>query len=391
MNFAHRTEGVHPSAVREIFKVIGQPGVISFAGGNPDPATFPAADIERLSSQILRKEPALALQYSVTEGYGPLREKLADRLKHQRIGSSSDRVLIVTGGQQGIDLTCRIFCNEGDTVFCEDPSFVGALNAFRLSGVRLRGIPVQQDGMDMDALEQALQQEKRGKLIYTIPTFQNPTGITMSIEKRQKLYDLALQYGVVILEDNPYGDLRFFGEEVPAIKTLDTEGIVIYCSSFSKILSPGIRIGYLCLNEAAAAKIVLAKQAADVHTNIFFQLLVNRYLEECDLDGHISFIRSLYRHKYSILLEELKQNLPAGISFTQPEGGIFVWCTVPGIRDKNLVARLMEQKLAVVPGSAFRTDDNAPCDSIRLNYSMPTEEQLQQGCRILGETIGSLV
>ena len=389
MVFSDRISGVQPSAIREIFKVLGDPSIISFAGGNPDPSTFPADKMAVIAAELFEKQPSAALQYSVTEGYPALREKIANRLKTKfNIGTENDSLLILTGGQQGIDLTCKVLCNEDDVVICEEPSFIGALNAFRTYKTRLRGVPMDDDGMNTDALEEVLKSEPRAKLIYTIPTFQNPMGVTMSLEKRKKVYELAKKYGVVILEDNPYGELRFAGEDLPAIKSFDTDGIVVYCGSFSKILSPGMRMGFVSAPAEIAAKMTVGKQVTDVHSNIFFQMLVNRFLEEYDLDEHIAKIRVIYKEKCEKMISCLEKNLPEGCTITHPQGGLFIWCKLPESIDANVFSKeLVKEKLAVVPGSAFLTDESARTSCIRLNYSMPTLEQIEKGTEILGRCI----
>lgn len=378
-----------PSAIREIFKSLGKPGAISFAAGNPSPESFPIEDIRRISADILLEEPITALQYGITEGYLKLREQVKSRLKRiYGIGTEDDDTIIVTGGQQGIELTCKVMCNEGDVVICENPSFIGALNAFRSLGTKLVGVPLNDDGMDIDALEATLKANPRAKLLYTIPSFQNPAGITSTIENRKAVYELAQKYDIVIIEDNPYGDLRFEGENVPTYKSFDTDGRVVYCGSFSKILSAGIRIGTLTANKELVSKIVVAKQVEDVHTNVFFQMVCSRYIEQCDLEAHIEKIRVLYRHKASLMLEALDKYMPADVSFTRPQGGIFLWCSLPeGYDLGEFVSRCSEKNVFVVPGTAFLPDENEPTRSFRLNYSMPTDEEIEKGIKLLAEVI----
>lgn len=282
-----------------------------------------------------------------------------DSKKSSVSAPTGDETIIVSGGNQGIELTAKVLCNEGDVVVCEEPSFIGALNAFRSNGARPVGVPLENDGIDPDRLDAVLSREPRARFIYLIPTFQNPAGITTSLEKRKRIYEVARRHNVMILEDNPYGELRFAGEDVPTLKSMDTDGRVIYCSSFSKILSAGMRVGYVTAPAPVIAKMVVAKQVEDVHTNIFFQMLCHRYMTECDLEGHIRDIQAIYRHKCGLMLECLERELPASISFTRPEGGLFVWCTLPDGCDMNaFVARALENKVAVVPAvpsSATRT------------------------------------
>lgn len=389
MKFANRAENMKPSAIREILKSMSDPTLISLAGGNPDPESFPAAQMSEIASELFEKDSARALQYGITEGYTPLREQMKDRLEKKfNIKKEGNELIITTGGQQGLDLICRVLCNEGDVVICENPSFLGALNAFRSFGAELIGIPVEDDGMDIAALEEALKTTENVKMIYTIPTFHNPMGVTMSLEKRKKMLELAEKYDVIILEDNPYGELRFKGEDVPTIKSLDTSGRVVYCSSFSKIFSPGIRIGYLCGRPDIISKALVAKQVNDVHTNLFFQMLISRYIEKFDLDAHIEDVRDIYRKKAAAMQEAIAKYLPSNVKHTDPDGGLFLWCTLPdGMDSTAFAAELMKQKVAVIPGSAFFVDTSLPSDGLRLNYSMPSFENIDLAIKIMGESL----
>lgn len=387
--FSDKLASLKPSAIREIFKSLSDPSIISFAAGNPAPESFPVDQLSEISADIFKNAPVTALQYSLTEGYPPLRQAVAERLKNKfSIGRDFDSTTIVTGGQQGIELTCKAFCNEGDTVICENPTFIGALNAFRSNGVNTVGVELEDDGINIEKLEQTLASTKNAKLLYLIPTFQNPAGITTSYEKRKKIYELAKKYKIVIIEDNPYGELRFAGDEIPTIKSMDTEGLVVYCGSFSKILSAGMRVGFMCAPEEIISKTVVAKQVEDVHTNIFFQMLCHRYMTEYDLDAHIEGIRSLYRKKCNLMLDELERNMPECVKFTRPEGGLFIWCTLPDcINLDEFVKAAIANKVAVVPGTAFNCDVDAPSNSFRLNYSTPSDEQIINGVKILGDTV----
>lgn len=389
MQFSDRISSLQPSAIREIFKVLQDPSIISFAGGNPTPESFPVTAMARISAQLFEQHPVEALQYSVTEGYPALRMQIAKRLKSKwNIGTSDDETIVVTGGQQAIELSCKILCNEGDTVICEQPSFIGALNAFRSYNTRLAGIPLQQDGMDLNQLEQTLKTNKRAKLLYIISTFQNPMGITTSLQKRKEIYRLAQKYGVMIFEDNPYGELRFSGEDLPTIKSMDTDGIVLYGGSFSKILSPGIRIGFICAPKQVVAKLIVSKQISDVHTNIFFQMLTSEFLAQEDIDAHIETIRGIYKQKCTAMLEKMDATFPEGISYTRPQGGLFIWCDLGhGIDANSFSKEILQDKVAVVPGSTFMTDETKPCSCIRLNYSMPSLEQIDSGINILASAI----
>ena len=381
-----------PSAIREIFKSLGKPGCISFAAGNPSPESFPVEEIRKIASQILTEEPITALQYGVTEGYPKLRELVSARLKRvYGIGGDDDETIIVSGGQQGIELTCKVMCNEGDVVISENPSFIGALNAFRSLGAKLVGVPLGDDGMDIAALEKALAENPRTKIIYTIPSFQNPAGITSTLENRKAVYALASKYDVVIIEDNPYGDLRFSGEDVPTYKSFDTEGRVVYCGSFSKILSAGIRIGTLTANKALVSKIVVAKQVEDVHTNMFFQMVCAKYMSEYDLEEHIAKIRKLYSHKAGLMISALEKFMPSDVKFTRPDGGIFLWCSLPeGYDLGEFIKRCSEKNVFVVPGTAFLPDESEITRSFRLNYSMPSDEEITRGIKLLADVIAEM-
>jgi 2-aminoadipate transaminase len=304
----------------------------------------------------------------------------------------NDATMIVSGGQQGIELACKVFCDEGDTVLCENPTFIGSLTSFRSNGATPVGVEMEADGISPSALERAIRENPRTKLIYLIPTFQNPTGITTPAHKRREIYAVAQKYGIPILEDNPYGELRFAGEEVPTLKSMDEDGLVIYCSSFSKILSAGMRLGFVVAPEQIISKMAVAKQGEDVHTNIFFQMLCHRYMTECDLDSHIQGIRDLYRRKCELMLTALENEMPQGFTFTRPEGGLFLWGTLPeGVDMTAFVQAALERKVAVVPGTAFSCDTNVPSRSFRLNYSTPSDEQIAEGAKRLGEAARAII
>ncbi len=388
---SENVKNVKPSAIREIFKFLSVPGLISFAAGNPSPESFPADELQKVSNEIFSCNASAALQYGTTEGYAPLREWVKQRLTDKFSSfKENDEVIITTGGQQGIDLCARVMLNPGDTVICEKPSFIGALNAFRVCGANTVGVELEQDGMSVSGLEQAIKENPNTKLIYLIPTFQNPMGITTSLEKRKAIYDIALKNGIVILEDNPYGELRFAGKDVPTVKSIDTEGIVVYTSSFSKILSSGMRVGYLCGPKQIIDRCVVVKQANDVHTNLFFQMLVSKYLEEYDIDAHIETIKDLYRRKANLMIGCLEHGLSEEVSFTRPEGGLFLWVTLPNGDSSELFKACIENNIAVVDGKAFLPQP-APYSSVRLNYSMPSDEQIIQGIDVFCSTVNEYI
>lgn len=386
--FADRISSLAPSAIREILKVTQNPDVISFAAGNPAAESFPAAEIRDISEELLSCHYASALQYGISEGYAPLREQMRNRIQTKyATGSERDDLIIVSGGQQGIEMTAKILCNAGDTVVCENPSFVGALNAFRSYGLNLHGIPVQEDGIDTEALEAYLRQDSRVRLLYVIPTFQNPSGVTMSLAKRQRLLELAEQYHFMILEDSPYFELRYSGADVPTIKSLDRDGHVIFVGSFSKIIAPGIRVGYVLADRTFISKLTVAKQVSDVHTNLFFQMVISEYLRRYDLDAHIASIRSLYVKKRDAMLDAAARFFPSEVYVGRPDGGLFVWCSLPQGSDSMDFCNMASKRLvAAVPGASFCADEKEISPSFRLNFSLPTEAQIESGMKILGET-----
>lgn len=386
-SFSDRIAALQPSIIREILKGSSGKNVIPFSAGNPAAETFPVEAIRAFTRDILENDPVAALQYGITEGYEPLRGELKRRLREGfATGSDRDSLFITSGAQQGIELACKVMCNEGDTVICESPSFIGALNSFRSLGARLAGVPMESDGMDIDALEHALKTEPNVKLIYLIPSFHNPTGLTTSLAKRKAIYELAKRYDVMILEDNPYGELRFRGEDVPTIKSMDEDGRVIYVGSFSKILSAGLRVGFVLAPSAVMEKMAVAKQGEDVHTAMLPQLLAYKFMTEYDYDGHIRSVRDTYRRKSELMIESMQRFLDPSIAFTVPDGGLFLWCDLPaGIVMLDYCKQAAAKGVAVVPGNAFLVDEKSPCNSIRLNYSTPSDEQIVRGIEILGQ------
>lgn len=384
---ADRVRSLSPSAIREILKYSADPEVVPFSAGNPAPDAFPVEALRDISAKVFAERAVDALQYSTTEGYPSLRRRLSDYMKKTHgVGREFDDLLITSGAQQALELLAKTLCNPGDVVICEAPSFVGALNSFRSIGAKLVGVPMRSDGMDMDALEAALKANPNAKFIYTIPNFQNPSGITMSMANRQRLYALARQYGVMVAEDNPYGDLRYSGEHVPAVKSLDEDGVVMYVGSFSKVISPGMRVGYAIGPKPVLQKMVVCKQGEDVQTNIWSQILCDEFMGGYDYDAHLERLRGLYRAKASLMLSLIDRYLvPQGITYDPFEGGLFVWCHLPeGIDMPEFCRRaVIERKVAVVPGNAFLTNESDPCDAFRINFSTPTDEAMERGVKAL--------
>lgn len=387
--FADRVKPMKGSAIREMFKRMADPEIISLAGGNPASELFPGEELSKIAGKILMTNPTLALQYGTTDGYPKMKECAKQRADKVNAYKDGDGIIIMTGANQGIDLTAKALLNKGDKVIVESPSFIGSLNAFRTYECQLVGVDVDSDGMNMDKLEEALKNNDNVKMIYTIPTFQNPTGTTMTFEKRKTLLELAKKYNVLILEDNPYGDLRFAGENVPTIKSLDTEGRVIYAGSFSKILSPGMRLGYIVAAEALIEKIEILKQVNDVHTPMITQLMCVEFMKKYNIDDYIEKNRELYGKKCKVMLDAMEKYFPQGkVEWTVPEGGIFIWCKCPTITDITpIVDKCLEKKVAIVPGSNFAVDNKAPNNQFRLNFSSATPEKLEEGIRRLGEVL----
>ena len=379
--FSDRISALQPSAIRVILKATADPAIIPFAAGNPDVAAFPVDDVRRISAKIFENEPITALQYGVTEGYEPLRKTVADYMKKKNnIGRDFDKLIITSGATQVMDLATKSLCNFGDIIVCENPSFIGSLNCFRSYGCKLKGVPVEEDGMDMNALEKVLKENKNVRFIYTIPNFQNPSGRTMSLEKRKTLYALAKKYGVLILEDNPYGDLRVSGENVPTVKSMDEDGIVIYAGSFSKVLAPGIRVAYVIAPEPIVAKMTVCKQGQDVHTAMFNQMLVYEWMSTTDFEAHIGKIRDIYRRKMTLMCDLIDEKLGDLVSYVRPEGGMFVWCELPEKIDMlDFVKRAIKEKVAVVPGTAFMVEDGDTTNCFRMNYTTPSDENIVLG------------
>lgn len=385
--FSDRVQNLKPSAIREIFKYAADPTVVSLSAGNPSPEAFPAKEIAEISARLLVEKPISALQYGATEGYTPLRLFLKDYMKNKHnVGCENDDIIITSGAQQIMDLASKAILNEGDVVIVENPSFIGSLNTFRSYNARLVGVPVESDGMNIEKLEDALKNEPKAKFIYTIPNFQNPSGVTMSLEKRKAVYELAKKYEVLIIEDNPYGDLRFSGEFVPCIKSFDTDGIVIYAGSFSKVISPGMRVGYTIAPADVIQKMVVCKQGQDVHTNMWSQIVCYEFLTKYDFDKHLENLREIYRKKANFTMDLLDKNLAPKITYNKIDGGLFIWCDLPEDVDMPKFCKdAIENKVCVVPGTAFMANETDVTHSFRINFSTPTDEQLKKGIEILGE------
>jgi 2-aminoadipate transaminase len=393
--FANRMVKSDSSEVDDILKLImdliGRPDVISFAGGLPDSNLFPIEDMERIAVKVLREDGKSALQYSATEGYGPLRRLIAENImKKAGVNTSGDNIVITCGSQQGLDIAGRIFLDQGDAVICEFPTYLGAVSAFKGFEPRFVEVPMDEDGMIMEELERALQNTPKVKFIYTVPDFHNPTGITLSLDRRRKMVELAEKYEVQIIEDNPYGELRFEGERLPSIKSFDREGHVIYLGTFSKILCPGLRIGWACANSEIISEYTKVKQSVDLQTNTMSQREVTAYLETCDLDKNIDKIKSVYKVRRDLMLKTMEEEFPKSCQFTRPGGGLFTWVTLPKDVDAaEVLKRAMAEGVGFVPGIAFYANLGAR-NNFRMNYSSMREEQIVEGVKRLGKVLRSL-
>ncbi len=385
---SNRMQSLKGSAIREMFKHMADPEMISLAGGNPAAELFPNEEMAQIASDALKYTPVRALQYGISEGNIELRNRIIDMLfERENMSVTLDEITIISGGQQAIELCSKIMLNEGDAVIVEEPSFVGGLNAFRSYGAKLVGVPVENDGMDLDALEKAIAENENIKMIYTIPNFQNPSGITMSAEKRKRLYEIAVKNSIFIIEDNPYGELTFTGKKLPTIKSMDTEGVVLYCGSFSKVLAPGLRLGYLVAPENVTEKVVLGKQVSDVHTSLIPQIIALEYLKKYDLNAHIEKMRVLYKRKCSVMLEAMDKYLAGKVTYTIPEGGLFIWCEAEGIDTLKLSQDTIKEKVLIVPGNNFAVDMEKPCSGFRLNFSTMPDDKLVEGVKRLGKVL----
>ena len=382
-----RMRSVSGSIIRELVKLTAAPDMISFAGGDPSPDSFPTEEIAAIANDALLHRGVSMLQYGFTEGFPPLRETLKSYyIKKHGFPKETDELITCSGGQQAADLVSKVLLNEGDQVLCEELSFVGVLNTFRAYGAKLVGVRMEPDGMNIEDLEKKIQASPRAKLIYIIPNFQNPTGFTTSLAKRQAIYALAQRYDLMILEDDPYGELRYEGDFLPPLKSMDTDGRVVYGGSFSKTMAPALRVGFVVAEKALMKRLVVAKQTGDVHTATLTQEICYRYMAEHDFEGHLQDIRRLYAVKCKRMLDDMEQKFSPAVTFNRPQGGLFVTAFLPeGMDAWPFVQEGIARKVACVPGVAFVMDPQVPSNAFRMNFSMPSLEQIDQGTDILGK------
>ena len=389
--YATRMDSLRASEIREILKITQREEVISFAGGLPAPELFPVEMLKEISVQVLSETGRLALQYSTTEGYEPLRRKIAERIGRKfQTKVSAQQVLITCGSQQALDFSGKLFLDAGDVVLCESPTYLAAISAFRAYQPNFVEVPTDDDGMITRSLENILATTERVKLIYVIPDFQNPTGRTWSLQRRRELVELATWYGIPVIEDNPYGELRFEGEILPSLKSMDTAGLVIGTGTFSKTFCPGMRIGWLVAEPEIIEKYVLIKQGADLCTSLRSQMEVDMFMERYDFEGNLQKLTDLYRKRRNAMVESLEAMMPAGVTFTRPQGGLFLWVELPEqLGAVELLQECLKREVAFVPGDAFFPNGGIK-NTLRLNYSNMSEERIREGIRRLAEAIKML-
>jgi 2-aminoadipate transaminase len=379
------------SEIRELLKVSRVPGMISFAGGLPASETFPVKELEDISCEVLRQRGATALQYGTTEGEAPLREEISKWMMHEKSTVKPENILVTAGSQQGLDIVSKVFLDPKDIVVLELPSYIGGLQAFAAYRAKMIGVPQDEDGMRMDVLEKLLarlaKRKKKPKFIYVVPDFQNPSGVTLPLDRRKKLLELAYQYEIPILEDSPYRDLRFKGDSVPAIYSLDTEKQVIALGTFSKILCPGLRLAWIMAPSEWMDRMVVAKQSMDLCCPTYNQLMVAEFMKRGLMQRQVENIRRLYGKKVEVMLAALKKYMPKGVRWTRPEGGLFLWVKLPKKMSANdLLPKAIENKVAYVVGSAFHCNGKGQ-NTMRLNFSYPTEQQIDEGIQRLAKMI----
>jgi 2-aminoadipate transaminase len=385
--FCSRTKCMSSSIIREILKFTQMPDVISFAGGLPAPELFPIREFEEASRHVLNTDGERALQYSLTEGLPELREALAEKMQKYGVPAEPDNILLTNGSQQALDLIGRIFIDEGDLIVTGNPTYLGALQAFKVYSPHIEAITVDDDGMEVDMLEEVLKKAKaRPKFIYVLPNFHNPMGVTLTLERRKKLVRLAARYGVPIVEDDPYGELRFEGEDITPIVVLHKEN-VLYLSTFSKTLAPGIRLGWVVAPKDIIRKLVQAKQSTDLHTSTFIQMIANDIMRRGILKAHSKVIKAAYGERRHIMTASMEEHFPQGVTWTKPVGGLFLWVKTPeNIDTMDLLETAVKEKVAYVPGSVFFPDGSGQ-NTMRLNFSNATPDNIREGIKRLGRVL----
>lgn len=386
--FAKRVDLLKASEVREMLKIAEQPGVISFAGGLPAPELFPVEEMKEVTTAVLTEAGSAALQYSKTEGFAPLRERIAARMNRKfKTDVAADDILITSGSQQVLDLAGKIFLDKDDVVLCESPTYLAAISAFRSYEPRFVEIPTDDQGMRMDELEKILANTPKVKLIYVIPDFQNPTGRTWPIERRKKFMEIVTKYEIPVIEDNPYGELRFEGEIAPSLKAFDPKGMVLFAGTFSKVFCPGLRVGWVVAKNEFLEKLIQVKQSADLHTSSLSQRIIAKYMEMYDFEANLERIVELYRGRRNVMIGAMKKYFPEQVKFTEPEGGLFTWAILPENMNANeLLQKCIEHNVVFVPGDSFFPNGGAS-NRMRLNYSNMPDEKIVEGIQRLAAAI----
>lgn len=378
--FAHRMREVRASDIRELLKITERPEIISMAGGLPAPELFPVEELGVLMREVLEQDGARALQYAATEGNTALRERIAELMRRrQGIEAAASEILVTNGSQQGLDLTGKVFLDPGDVVLCESPTYVGAISALRVFEPRFVEVETDDDGMLPDDLERKLADEARAKFIYVIPDFQNPSGRSWSLERRRRLLDLAARHGVIVIEDAPYAELRYSGDPIPSLKSLDPAGLVVYLGTFSKTFCPGLRIGWLTARRDVYEKYVLVKQGADLHTSELSQRLIARFYDRYDFGERVERLRAVYRPRRDAMLAAIDREMPEGVRATRPDGGLFLWVELPAeVNAREVLKRALARNVAFVPGGSFFPNGGHE-NTLRLNFSNQTEARIAEG------------
>ncbi len=389
--YSDRASKMRKSVIRELLKVTQDPEIISFAGGLPNPNSFPIKDLEGIIDHVMEVHGKTALQYGTTQGLTELRELLAERAHKDGINISEEDVSIFSGSQQALDTVGKVFLNPGDTAICGLPTYLGGINAFRSYEANLQGIPLDSDGLRVDILEEKikemLKEDITPKFIYVVPTFQNPAGVIMPEARRKELINIANEYDLVIVEDDPYGKLRFDTPHIKPIKSYDDEGRVIYMSTFSKILAPGFRLAWTIASPELTRKMVICKQALDLCTNTFTQFIAAEFMKRGSMDLHIMKICELYKPKRDIMMDSMEKYFPEGYTCNKPKGGMFAWVTLPeGIDTEIMFLDAIKEKVAYVHGKAFHVNGGGG-RSMRLNFSYSSNEQIVEGMKRLGTVI----
>lgn len=386
--FAKRMESLTVSAIREILKVTANPEIISFAGGLPAPELFPIEEMKHVALEVLTEGGTEALQYSMTEGFMPLRQQIAHRMNSKlSTDLTYENIQIISGSQQGLDLSGKLFIDEGDVILCESPTYLAAISAFKAYGPKFIEVPTDDHGMIISELEKIMATTEKIKLIYVIPDFQNPTGRTWSLERRQQFMELVNRYEIPVIEDNPYGELRFEGEQLPVLKSMDSKGLVIFFSTFSKIFCPGLRVGWIAADKKFLEKYTLLKQGTDLHTSSISQREISKFIELYDLDQNVEKIKNVYKRRRDVMVEAMKAEFPPEVSYTYPEGGLFLWVELPPhIKAEKLLLTCLSHKVAFVPGDSFFPNGGVE-NTLRLNYSNMPEERIIEGIKRLAKVI----